>query len=267
MLLSVLYESGVLGSSLDEFYNNLKGRTAIFFDTETTGFKPKYPYRQITQLGAVALDMDSNVILSEFSEIVSLNPETLSHMEYEKTNPPQDKSIKTIEQVLGWTRYDPQRATMSPIDAGEKFVAWVAQYPNPLLVAQNAKFDMGFMNNLMKHNKIRHQVLDFLKFNRLYLEPILINLKRHGVIEAAEVLTKLFDPKRNKTSFSQQVLGKAFDVGTQAAHMAINDAKQLAELVKKVLDFVNRHKGSIGKDIVNDYGRARIAWRDRHNRR
>lgn len=257
----ILQESGVLGSGLEEFFQNLKGRTVVFFDTETTGFNPRLPYRQITQLAAVALDLETNTVLGNFAEVLSLNPETLAQIEIEKQNPPSKGW--SIDKVLNFSGYDKSKASKKPIDAGESFVSWVNSFNNPLLVAQNAQFDMNFMNNLMKHNKVKFQVLDFLKFNKYYLEPILLNLGRNGVEEAIKVLADLHDPKRNKASFAQQKLGKAFGVETQGAHVALNDVMQLVDLTKKVFDFINRNKQFLSDDIINDYGRARKSWKNR----
>jgi hypothetical protein len=126
---------------------------------------------------------------------------------------------------------------------------------------------MNFMNTLMKQNRVDFQVLDFLKSNKYYLEPILLNLSRNGVEEASAILAQLYDPKRNKHSFAQQKLGKAFSVGSGGAHIALHDAVQLAELAQKVFDFIRRHRGSIGSDIASDYGRARKSWKNRKKSR
>jgi DNA polymerase III alpha subunit (gram-positive type) len=257
----ILQESGVLGIGLEEFFQNIKNRTVVFFDTETTGFNPRLPYRQITQLAAIALDLESNTVLDKFAEVLSLNPATLDQIELEKQNPPSKGW--SIEKVLDFSGYDSSKASKQPVDAGESFVSWVNGFSNPLLVAQNAQFDMNFMNNLMKHNKVKFQVLDFLKFNKYYLEPILLNLGRNGVDEAVKILSDLYDPKRNKHSFAQQKLGKAFGVDTAGAHVALHDVMQLVDLIKKVFDFINRNKQFLSDDIVNDYGRARKSWKTR----
>jgi len=261
----VLQESGILGNDIEEFFNNLKNRTAIFFDTETTGFNPRLPYRQITQLAAMALDLDTNSVLDTFTEILTLNPETLDQIEIEKSSPPAKGW--SIDKVLNFSGYDSSKATKATIDAGESFVSWVKGFKDPLLVAQNAQFDMNFMNNLMKHNRVNFQVLDFLKFNKFYLEPILLNLSRNGVEEAIKILAALHDPKRNKPSFAQQKLGQAFGVETQGAHQALHDVEQLVDLTKKVLDFINRNKELLGDDSTNDFGRARRLWKNRKLRR
>jgi DNA polymerase III alpha subunit (gram-positive type) len=256
-----LQESGILGSNIEDFFQNLKDRTLVFFDTETTGFNPRLPYRQITQLAAMALNLETNTVLDTFSEVLSLNPETLDQIDREKTDPP--KQGWSIEKVLNFSGYDASSATKKPLDAGESFVSWVKRFQNPLLVAQNAQFDMNFMNNLMQHNRVKFQVLDFLKFNKIYLEPMLLNLGRAGVPEAVQILADLHDPKRNKPSFAQQKLGKAFGVETQGAHVALHDVEQLVDLTRKVFGFINRNKDLLGDDALNDFGIARRNWQNR----
>ena len=93
---------------------------------------------------------------------------------------------------------------------------------------------------------------------------MLLNLGRAGVPEAVQILADLHDPKRNKPSFAQQKLGKAFGVETQGAHMALHDVEQLVDLTRKVFGFINRNKDLLGDDAANDFGIARRNW---HNRK
>jgi len=257
-------ESGVLGRSLDDLFANLVGRTAIFFDTETTGFNPRLPYRQITQLAAQAIDLGTGKVLDSFERVLTLNPETLDQMEKEKESPPE-KSW-SIEKVLSFSGYDPSRASQDPLAAATEFSSWLAGFSHPLLVAQNAQFDMHFLNLLLKDRPVRMQVFDFLKFSKLYLEPMLLNLRRAGVPEADQVLKDLWDEKRDKVSFAQQKLGKAFGVSSQGAHVAMHDVEQLVELTQKVLEFVKQHQPQLGADAKRDFIMARAKWNRRRKR-
>lgn len=234
-------QENVLGIKPEEFFNNIKNRTFIFFDTETTGLKPYGPYRQITQMAAIAINSETGEELDTFDEVLTLNKETHTRIEKERQNPPTDPKDKTIDDLLKMSGYQPEKANKSPLEAGEDFIKWTSKFNNPLIIIQNASFDMTFLNTLMKHNRLRIQVWDILKFNRVYLEPILNNLVKNNVPEAIEKIKLLKHIKTGKISYAQDYLGKAFGVDTKGAHVALHDVEQLIGVVKNILDFIKRN--------------------------
>ena len=59
-----------------EHIKQFKGKTLIFFDTETTGLEPNRPYEQVTQIAAMAVNGDDWSLLGKFEEKAALNPNT-----------------------------------------------------------------------------------------------------------------------------------------------------------------------------------------------
>lgn len=59
-----------------EHIKQFKGKTLIFFDTETTGLEPNRPYEQVTQIAAMAVNGDDWNLLGKFEEKAALNPNT-----------------------------------------------------------------------------------------------------------------------------------------------------------------------------------------------
>lgn len=263
---NILSEAGVLGISIDEFFKNIEGKTFIFFDTETTGIKAGESHNQITQLAAIAINLESGETLDSYSETFKLEQSTIDKIEDEKINPPKDPKKWGIEKTLAYNKYDSEKAKDTPSGSANELLEWMHKFRNSIIVAQNAQFDLGFLNTLLKKNKLqplKTPVMDLMKFNRIYLEPILNNLERNGVPEAIEKLNLLKNDK-GKVSFAQNKLGDAFGVGTKGAHDAIHDVEQMIGLVKNIVDFIKEHSSKINPETAQaDLGKARKKWRDR----
>ncbi len=72
-------EAKLYGKTIPEILEHIKqfkGKTLIFFDTETTGLEPNRPYEQVTQIAAMAINGDDWTLLDKFEEKATLNPNT-----------------------------------------------------------------------------------------------------------------------------------------------------------------------------------------------
>jgi len=72
-------EAKMYGKTIPEILEHIKqfkGKTLIFFDTETTGLEPNRPYEQVTQIAAMAVNGDDWSLLGKFEEKAALNPNT-----------------------------------------------------------------------------------------------------------------------------------------------------------------------------------------------
>lgn len=72
-------EAKMYGKTIPEILEHIKqfkGKTLIFFDTETTGLEPNRPYEQVTQIAAMAVNGDDWNLLGKFEEKAALNPNT-----------------------------------------------------------------------------------------------------------------------------------------------------------------------------------------------
>ena len=287
-----IISEGILGNTFEEFMQNIKGRTLIFFDTETTGlFKPSKSYNQITQIAAIVADIEGEGFGETYTDTLKITTATLDRIQWEKEKsekikkidqemlargetPPKRKPYTSIEDVFKMTNYDPSKAKSSLTEGINRFFQWLSKFENPLIVAQNAKFDISFLNNMYKRSnvpKFKYQVMDFLQFNRIYLEPMLRNLARNGDEGAIDMINKLTKISINKNgtekksfSVAQKQLGSAFEVSSKGAHEALHDVEQMIELVKKVISYVKANIGNIDRSNERkDFGLARKNWRIR----
>lgn len=285
-----IVSEGILGNTFEEFINNIKDRTLIFFDTETTGFKASESHNQITQIAAIVANLDGGDLGETYTDTLKLDTSTLDRMQWEKKREEENKKkyeeklangethkplkkYTSIDDILKMTNYNHDKAEKTTTEGANEFFKWLSKFETPLIIAQNAKFDISFLNNLYKRSnipKFKYQVLDFFQFNKIYLEPMLRNLERKGDMGAVDMINKLTkitmkDGKEKKSfSVAQKQLGAAFDVSSKGAHEALHDVEQMIELVKKVISYVKTNIGNIDKSKERyDFGVARKNWRMR----
>lgn len=88
-------EAKLYGKTIPEILEHIKqfkGKTLIFFDTETTGLEPNRPYEQVTQIAAMAVNGDDWSLIDKFEEKAALNPNTRKILD--------DPSIKAFVEKL-----------------------------------------------------------------------------------------------------------------------------------------------------------------------
>jgi len=72
-------EEKLYGKTISEILDlikKFKGKTLVFFDTETTGLEPNRPYEQVTQIAAMAIDGEDWSLIDKFEEKATLNLNT-----------------------------------------------------------------------------------------------------------------------------------------------------------------------------------------------
>jgi len=251
---------------LDSHANN----TWIFFDTETTGFNPGL--RQLTEIGAVAVDPKSwnsdATILGQFNKKIKLDPDTLEAISQQSTKP-EDVKGKSIQDLLSMTRYgesgkkyDDEQAVL------DQFFEFISSFPNPLLVAQNASFDMKFVNVRSGGKMPNHPVLDTQQLMQGYLIPLLKTQAKaeEGDPEARKLLNKLYVRKGNwgYYSASMGVVSKAYGISIDGWHNALADVKMMMEMYRSVMDTIRK---GMGTDISREQGKFLAYQRRRKKRR
>lgn len=175
---------------LEPIINNLKNdeliseKTFVVFDIETTGFNSIED--RIIEIGAIKIK--NGKVIDEFSKFV--NPKMkipLKIVELTGINDAMVENAQTIDEVL------------------PKFIEFCN---DSILVAHNAKFDVGFINKKSEELKydIDFEYIDTLKW--------------------AKILVK--DMKK----FGLDALTKKFKIKLEQHHRAIDDAKATAELFK-----------------------------------
>ncbi|MCC3864873.1 PolC-type DNA polymerase III [Terrisporobacter petrolearius] len=177
-------------------------QTFIVFDLETTGFSNKND--KITEIGAVKVE--NFKIVDRFSQLI--NPEKdISYKVQELTGITNDliKDKPTIEEIL------------------PKFVEFIG---DSVLVAHNADFDMGFMQQ-----KCREQNIEF---------------KNTSVDTLTLARTLLPHMKR----FRLNLIAKELGIPLLNHHRAVDDAEATAHIFIKFLEMIKK-KGAEKLSDVN----------------
>jgi len=181
-------------------------QTFIVFDLETTGFSNKND--KITEIGAVKVE--NFKIVDRFSQLI--NPEKdISYKVQELTGITNDliKDKPTIEEIL------------------PKFVEFIG---DSVLVAHNADFDMGFMQQ-----KCREQNIEF---------------KNTSVDTLTLARTLLPHMKR----FRLNLIAKELGIPLLNHHRAVDDAEATAHIFIKFLEMIKKKGAEKLSDVSTTLG-------------
>jgi DNA polymerase III alpha subunit (gram-positive type) len=240
---------------LDEFLK-FNEKTLIMFDLETLGLNPKYEYEQITEVAAWAVSPEKFEILEKMNKRVELNNSaktllgdvnSLERANWEKRQRRRGKSaIHDPSDLLKMTRY---YEIDVPVEvesvALAKFIQFVEKYPNPILVAHNAEFDINFVNTRGQRYGIilpKCEVLDTLKISRYFFAPTLQTLETNA--EAIKLLQSLYR-QRGKMSHVSSRLGEladAFEINAKYWHTASADVEMMLGVLRRMLGFLEKHR-------------------------
>ena len=196
---NLLLEHKFWGLSVEEFldwFDNRSNRTFIFADSETSGLLGG-KIEQLTQIGAVATKYSSG----EFKSIDSFNKKIkLSDRTKERFKDPGSR----VKQVLSFNHYGQKGAKYhDEYETLKEFKSWIDKYDNPILVIQNAYFDMNMFNLRFEDIKFNYEVLDTKQVIQLFFLPLLqakaekdikykniIEIREHHRVSGDEVLKK-----------------------------------------------------------------------------
>jgi len=270
--LKLIQENKLSGHTIEGILDLLDGyasNTWIFFDTETTGMEPASA--QLTEIGAIAVDpntWDSEAsVLGQFNEKIKLtsetekllnDPESEERQAWEKGNQSARRPLKDPQAILSMTRYGEQgREYGDEQDILDKFFEFVEGQPNPLLIAQNASFDLKFLNVRSDGKLPKYPVLDTMQLMQYYLVPLLKTQTRaeEGDPEAQELLDKLYVKKGNwgYHSTSMGVVSKAYGISIDDWHNALADVKMMMEMYRSVVDTIRK---GMDTDISKEQGKV-----------
>ena len=211
----------------------------IWLDTETTGLRgPKH--EQLTQIAAIATTY--NFSHNEFTDLgsydvkIELTPDTLTQM--------KDPTSR-IKWVLSFNHYG--KSGIKYHDEAEtlqEFHEWVKQWNNPLLVIQNAQFDMNMINVRNTIVKFKNEVFDTKMMLQLYYLPLLQTLSETND-EYKKLVNKIGTSDRDNglISSSMSKVGPALGVDMTNYHDALTDCRLAMDMTKRVIQFLkdNQH--------------------------
>lgn len=268
----LLVENKLSGRTIEGILDLLDGyasNTWIFFDTETTGMHPDSA--QLTEIGAIAVDpktWDSDAtVLDQFNEKIKFtdetdrlmnDPESDERKEWDKKNSQSRRPLKDPQAVLAMTRYGEKgRSYGDEQEVLQQFFDWAAGFPNPLFVAQNASFDLKFLNVRSSGKLPGYPVLDTMQLMQYYLIPLLKTQTKagEGDKEAQELLNKLYVKRGNwgYHSSSMGVVSKAYGINIDDWHNALADVKMMMEMYRNVVETIRR---GMGVDISIEQGKV-----------
>ena len=257
-------------ASIQQLFDKLKDfgdNTWIFFDTETTGFKPESA--QLTEIGAISAKPDNwqfTEVEAEqgiFYDKIKLNPETLAGFEAS-----EDPNVK---YPLELTRYgmpsDEYREKYpkgmpSEEDILRQFVSYLESQPNPVLVAQNAEFDVNFIQKRADLYNIpvdmrAYPIFDTMLLIKLWHNSLIKTLADNGDERAQTILQALTMTGKfgDYVSASMGPVSKAYEISTDDWHNALADVKMMMGMTKAIFMAL---QASSDVDISKYQGRT--AW-------
>jgi DNA polymerase III epsilon subunit-like protein len=267
---SYILDADFFDSSIEQLFEKLKDfgdNTWIFFDTETTGFKPESA--QLTEIGAISA-MPDNWQFSEvdakqglFYDKIKLNPETISG--FEASEDPKAKfPLELTRYGMPSDEYKEKypKGMPSEEDVIRQFVGYLQSQQNPVLVAQNAKFDVNFVQKRadlynIPVNMKEYPIFDTMMLIKLWHNSLIKTLADKGDERAQTILQALTLTGKfgDYTSSSMGPVSKAYEISTDEWHNALADVKMMMEMTRVI--FMALQESS---DVDISKYQGRTAW-------
>jgi len=267
---SYILDGDFFDSSIEQLFEKLKDfgdNTWIFFDTETTGFKPESA--QLTEIGAISA-MPDNWQFSEvdakqglFYDKIKLNPETISG--FEASEDPKAKfPLELTRYGMPSDEYKEKypKGMPSEEDVIRQFVGYLQSQQNPVLVAQNAKFDVNFVQKRadlynIPVNMQEYPIFDTMMLIKLWHNSLIKTLADKGDERAQTILQALTLTGKfgDYTSSSMGPVSKAYEISTDEWHNALADVKMMMEMTRVI--FMALQESS---DVDISKYQGRTAW-------
>lgn len=230
-----------------KYLDNLsENKVFIFLDTETTGLGG-HKKQQLTQIAAVGYEYDyqSNNLkeFGTFNKKIKISADMKDRL----SNPSDDIKAKFKFNHYGnKIESDPKYYDEQEI-LGE-FRNWLAHsgyYLEPLLVIQNAGFDMNMLvgrGNKMLGDIKPYEVLDTKMVLQLFVIPIMQKLAESDK-KYSEFLNDVGTSTRDNglITSSMSKWGPFFDINMSGYHDALSDCRITAEMFTKMIDFIKNN--------------------------
>lgn len=233
-----------------DMLDNLGDKTWIFFDTETTGLKAKN--EQLLEIAAIAVNpakwLEEAEIMDTFHIKIKLtddlkarlnNLDSNQRKEWEKRNLKSTKPFKQPQDVLAMTKYgESGMKTVQQEEALKQFREFIIGFKDAVLVAQNATFDMSFINTLSVTPLPKFKVIDTLQLLDHQVIPVLKTLASGDFEPTDPKVQKRANDILNilKGSSSLGKVTTAYGISSENWHSALADTKMLMSVYKKIVD-------------------------------
>ena len=257
-------------ASIEQLFDKLKDfgdNTWIFFDTETTGFEPVSA--QLTEIAAVAAypnNWQFEEVEAEkglFYDKIKLTPETIAG--FESSDDPKAKfPLELTRYGMASDKYKEKYPKGMPDeeDVIKEFLVYVESQPNPVLVAQNAEFDINFIQTRanfydLEANLRSYPIFDTMMLIKLWHNSLIKTLADGGDERARTILQALTMTGKfgDYVTSSMGPVSKAYEISTDEWHNALADVKMMMEMTKVI--FMTLQESS---DIDISKYQGRTAW-------
>lgn len=229
------------GKSIPDFLNWIKNKSIkhwIILDCETTGLRSD-PYEvQLTQVGCIVVkyDFESN----SFKEVGNFNKKIkLTEKTTELMRDPEHR----IHKVLQFNHYfdDPQELNQEENVLKDLF-EYISEFEKPVLVIQNAEFDMKYLNTRNSIVKFDNEVIDTKQVIQLFYLPAIQKLAENN-IEYKNLINKIgiSDRDNGLISSSMGKIGPALGIDMSGYHDALVDCRLTMKMLVKILDFLKEN--------------------------
>lgn len=229
------------GKSIPQFLNWIKEKSDkywILLDTETTGL-PSDPYEiQLTQISCIVIKYNYNS--NSYEEIDTYNKKLkLSDTSLGLMKEPENG----IKKVLSFNHYGQKGIEFH--DEGETlqdFFGFLKQFDEPILMIQNAEFDMRFLNTRNPIVRFDNEVIDTKQVAQLFYLPLLQKLAETET-EFKEMIQKIGTSSRDNglISTSLSKIGPALGINMTGYHDALIDCRLMAQMFTKMVEFLKEH--------------------------
>jgi DNA polymerase III epsilon subunit-like protein len=230
------------GKSIPEILEWIKSKSNkywILLDTETTGLQSD-PYEvQLTQISCIVVkyNFDSNTFeeVDSYNKKLKLSDTSLGLMK----NP-----TNRIKKVLSFNHYGQKGIQFH--DEGESledFFKFISKYNNPILVIQNAEFDMRFINTRNSIIKFDNEVIDTKQIAQLFYLPCLQKLAETE-LQFKEMIDKIGTSDRDNGLISSSLskIGPVLGINMTGYHDALTDTKLMMQMLQSMIEFLKQHK-------------------------
>lgn len=231
---SFIKEHKFWGKSISEFLNWLNSKSSkywVFFDSETTGL-PQDPHEvQLTQISCIVAEYDPN--LNQFTEVDTYNRK----LKLSKKTLDTMKSSNRIKSVLSFNRYG--EGGIKFHDEEESlgdFMEFLNKWDNPILVIQNAQFDMRYLNT-RGLIKFKNEVIDTKQVLQLFYLPLIQTLAETDT-KYGELIQKIGTSPRDGGLISSSMgkIGPALGINMSGYHDALVDCRLAMEMFRRVVE-------------------------------
>lgn len=240
--LEFIKEHKFWGKSIPEFLNWVKEKSDkywVLLDVESTGLHSD-PYEiQLTQVSCIIIKYDFNsndfVEIDTFNKKIKLSKNTLNLMKDPNTR---------IKWVLSFNHYGQSGVKFHEEEETLKdFYDFLKPYQNPILMIQNAEFDMRFLNTRNPIVKFDNEVIDTKQIAQLFYLPTLQKLAETKP-EFKEMIEKIGTSSRDNGLISSSLskIGPALGINMSGYHDALVDCRLMAQMFTKMIDFLKLHQ-------------------------